>query len=89
MGTGARRPQRTCGGRVPTTDLGWANAPARAATDEDVLCATAHGSLTPVVQPGDVVAMHWDWICDVLNPQRLDALHLVHHADPADDATKR
>ena len=41
---------------------------------EDVLCATAQGSLTPVVQPGDIVAMHWDWICDVLNPPRLGAL---------------
>jgi len=41
---------------------------------EQVLCATAAGSLTPLVRPGDVVGMHWDWICDVLNARRLDAL---------------
>jgi hypothetical protein len=41
---------------------------------EQVLCATARGSLAPVVRPGDVVAMHWDWICDVLTMPRLNAL---------------
>jgi hypothetical protein len=41
---------------------------------EDVLCSSARGSLTPVVRPGDIVAMHWDWICDVLDAQRLGSL---------------
>jgi hypothetical protein len=41
---------------------------------ETVLYTTAEGSLVPVVRPGDAVAMHWDWICDVLTPRRLEAL---------------
>jgi hypothetical protein len=41
---------------------------------EEVLCATAEGSLVPIIRPGDLVAMHWDWICDVLSPPRLSAL---------------
>jgi hypothetical protein len=41
---------------------------------EPVACATADGSLAPTVNPGDVVAVHWDWVCDVLSPARLDAL---------------
>jgi hypothetical protein len=41
---------------------------------EQVLCASAGGSLAPTVRPGDVVGMHWDWICDVLDPRRLRAL---------------
>jgi hypothetical protein len=41
---------------------------------EQVLCATADGSLTPAVRPGDVVGMHWDWICDVLTAPQLSAL---------------
>lgn len=41
---------------------------------EQVLCATAAGSLAPSVRPGDVVGMHWDWICNVLDPRQLRAL---------------
>jgi hypothetical protein len=41
---------------------------------EHVLCATAGGSLAPVIAPGNVVAMHWDWICEVLSTRRLNAL---------------
>jgi hypothetical protein len=41
---------------------------------ESVRCATAGGSLTPTVRVGDVVGMHWDWVCDVLDRRRLDAL---------------
>jgi hypothetical protein len=41
---------------------------------EQVLCATEGGSLTPTVRVGDVVGMHWDWVCDVLNARRLEAL---------------
>ena len=26
------------------------------------------------VAPGDVVSLHWDWACEVLDPVRLDAL---------------
>jgi hypothetical protein len=41
---------------------------------EQVLCATAGGALTPTVRAGDIVAMHWDWICDVLDERSLAAL---------------
>jgi hypothetical protein len=43
---------------------------------ESVLCAAAEGTLVPVIRPGDVVAMHWDWICDVLTARQLDCLRL-------------
>lgn len=32
------------------------------------------GTLAPAVRAGDVVALHWDWVCDVLAPRRLEAL---------------
>lgn len=41
---------------------------------EQVRSATPTGSLTPAVAAGDVVGMHWDWICDVLDARRLRAL---------------
>jgi hypothetical protein len=31
-------------------------------------------ALAPRLRPGDVVALHWDWVCDVLSPGRLAAL---------------
>jgi hypothetical protein len=42
--------------------------------DEQVLCSSRAGSLTPTVRPGDRVAMHWEWICDVLDRRRLSRL---------------
>jgi hypothetical protein len=44
---------------------------------EQVLCATATGRLAPIVRPGDVVSMHWDWVCDVLAPSQVDILRAV------------
>ncbi len=37
------------------------------------------------VSPGDVVALHWDWACEVLGPARLDALQrrTVHQLELA------
>jgi hypothetical protein len=40
---------------------------------EQVLCSTVDGFLARP-RPGDVVAMHWNWVCDVLDPRRLTAL---------------
>ncbi|MBO0868135.1 MAG: hypothetical protein J2P15_06180 [Micromonosporaceae bacterium] len=37
--------------------------------------ATAGGRLAPRVRPGDRVALHWDWVCDVLAPWQASALH--------------
>jgi hypothetical protein len=36
--------------------------------------AVAHGRLTRALQVGDVVALHWDWICDVLTDRQVRAL---------------
>lgn len=44
------------------------------ARTELVTCATADGSLAHTMRPGDVVGMHWDWICEVLDRRRLAAL---------------
>ena len=41
---------------------------------ESVTWAAAHGSLTPTVRAGDTVALHWDWICDVLDDRQQRAL---------------
>jgi hypothetical protein len=47
------------------------------ARTEHVLCATTEGNLAPTVQPGDVVSMHWDWVCDVLTPAQAGSLRSV------------
>lgn len=47
------------------------------ARPEHVLCATGVGRLAPTVCPGDVVAMHWDWVCDVLTPAQARTLRAV------------
>jgi hypothetical protein len=39
-----------------------------------VRVATAGATLAPRVRPGDLVAVHWDWVCDVLHPARAAAL---------------
>ena len=44
---------------------------------EHVLCATDHGQLAPTVRPGDVVSMHWDWVCDVLTAVQAGHLRAV------------
>jgi hypothetical protein len=37
------------------------------------------------VAVGDVVSLHWDWACEVLNPARLEALQrrTVHQLELA------
>ncbi len=34
------------------------------------------GTLAPSVSVGDHIAMHWDWVCDVLNPEQVAQLEL-------------
>jgi hypothetical protein len=36
--------------------------------------AAAGGRLAPAVAPGDVVSLHWDWVCDVLTDGQVAAL---------------
>jgi hypothetical protein len=36
--------------------------------------ATPHGSLTGAIRTGDIVALHWDWICDVISVRQMLAL---------------
>lgn len=45
-----------------------------AARVEAVTYASARGSLVPRVRVGDVVALHWDWLCDVLSDRQARAL---------------
>ena len=44
------------------------------ATVEEATLASAQGSLAHAVRPGDVVGLHWDWICEVLQPRQLSTL---------------
>lgn len=47
------------------------------ARSETVRFAVSGDSLTPVVMPGDLVGLHWDWICEVLDPRGLHSLRAV------------
>ena len=44
---------------------------------EHVLCATDRGRLAATVRPGDLVSMHWDWVCDVLTPAEVSRLRAI------------
>jgi len=41
---------------------------------ESAMVASNQGSLAPTVRPGDIVALHWDWICDVLTDRQVRSL---------------
>jgi hypothetical protein len=41
-----------------------------------LLPAEADGSLAPPVSVGDQIAMHWDWVCDVLSAAQVAQLEL-------------
>jgi hypothetical protein len=45
-----------------------------AVTTEHVTARRRGRSLAPEIEVGDVVSMHWDWICERLTPSRLAAL---------------
>lgn len=42
--------------------------------DHWLRCGTGVMALSGRLSPGDVVATHWDWVCDTLAPGRLDGL---------------
>ena len=39
-----------------------------------LLAAEADGSVWPPVSVGDHIAMHWDWVCDVVSPTQVAQL---------------
>jgi hypothetical protein len=41
---------------------------------EQALVSVAGDGLAPTVRCGDLVSMHWDWVCDVLRPDQANAL---------------
>jgi hypothetical protein len=41
---------------------------------ERVIASSGALALAPRVRPGDWVALHWNWICDTLDPIRLARL---------------
>ncbi len=41
------------------------------ATTESVRHARQGDSLGPAIRPGDIVSMHWDWVCDRLDARQL------------------
>ncbi|MBX6748339.1 MAG: hypothetical protein IRY85_01510 [Micromonosporaceae bacterium] len=73
-------------GRVVAIDAGLAEVAVRplvwdgrslhlgAPRVEAVTCADVRGRLVPDVRVGDVVALHWDWLCDVLSARQARAL---------------
>jgi hypothetical protein len=42
--------------------------------EERARWAQAGRSLLAAVVPGDVVSLHWDWVCDRLSPEQRDEL---------------
>lgn len=62
--------------RVRCPWLGWDGRELALAEERVSTCRWARGEHTFVadLRPGDVVAMHWDWICDRLDPAGLAAL---------------
>jgi hypothetical protein len=57
---------------------------------ETVNCSTVDGYLA-TARPGDVVAMHWNWLCDVLDHRRLAALrsHTARILSMTNEALRR
>jgi hypothetical protein len=39
--------------------------------EEEAVWRTAGYGFVPALRPGQVVALHWDWVCDLLSPRRL------------------
>ncbi len=61
---------------VVSRPLDWDGSRLRLGTPrpETVRWSTEGLSLAATPQPGVVVSMHWDWICEQLTPDRTDAL---------------
>ena len=62
--------------RVESQPLEWDGSRLRLGTrrTETVRWSADGLSLAATPQPGGVVSMHWDWICEGLTPDRADAL---------------
>jgi uncharacterized protein DUF6390 len=61
---------------VATRDLEWdgRHLALRGPTVRPARTALASVGLAPAVRVGDTVALHWDWVCDVLTPHQAAAL---------------
>ncbi len=47
--------------------------------DDAVSWAVDGRSLLPGLDPGDRVALHWDWVCDVITGEQADRLNACEH----------
>jgi hypothetical protein len=61
---------------ISSRPLGWDGQRLFLDQPRDEWVAWAEGGRSPIAlpQPGDAVAAHWDWVCDVLSPTRLHKL---------------
>ena len=39
-------------------------------------------AVTADLQPGDIVSLHWDWVCDRLSPVGVEVAPLLHATQP-------
>jgi hypothetical protein len=47
------------------------------AVDETVSWSANGHSLLPGLSPGDLVSLHWDWICDVITDEQRDRIEAL------------
>ena len=75
LGRGRGRGRRHAGGEGPAAVLDWVVVGAGNARAETVPWRSEAGRFIDAPVPGQWVAMHWDWVCDVLRPDQVKALH--------------
>lgn len=71
--------------RVSTSPLGWdgARLAAGPVVEERARWSVDGLSLIPEPAVGDVVALHWDWVCDVLTAPQADVVERLESAQRA------
>ncbi len=59
--------------------------------EESVRWSTGGSSLVRELVDGDLVALHWDWVCDTLDPGQLEALRRwsAHRLAPSGEPHRR
>ena len=63
-------------GKTRLLEWGGRNLARGAPTLETATCAVGGTGFVGDLAPGDLVALHWHWVCDKLNPQQLRQLQL-------------